>query len=67
MPTIEDMAPDLTKAKIFTVVDAKDGFWQVELSEKSSHYTTEVIQNLLFVYLIRNKSIKNRILLTQLH
>ena len=40
MPTIEDMAPDLTKAKIFTVVDAKDGFWQVELSEKSSHYTT---------------------------
>ena len=40
MPTIEDMAPDLTKAKVFTVVDAKDGFWQVKLSEKSSYYTT---------------------------
>ena len=40
MPTIDDMAPDLTKAKVFSVVDAKDGFWQVKLTDKSSYCTT---------------------------
>ena len=40
LPVIEDMLPDLSQAKFFTVLDLKDGFWQVKLSEKSSYYTT---------------------------
>ena len=32
-PTVEDIAPKLTKAKVFSVVDAKDGFLQVVLDE----------------------------------
>ena len=39
-PTIEDIAPKLTKAKVFSVVDAKDGFLQVVLDETSSFLTT---------------------------
>jgi len=40
MPTIDDVAPKLNNAKIFTVVDAKDGFLQVTLDEPSSYLTT---------------------------
>ena len=40
IPTIENIAPKLTKAKVFSVVDAKDGFLQVELDEPSSYLTT---------------------------
>ena len=39
-PTVEDIAPKLTKAKVFSVVDAKDGFLQVVLDEPSSYLTT---------------------------
>ena len=39
-PTLEDMVPKLSKARIFSVVDAKDGFLQVELDEESSFLTT---------------------------
>jgi hypothetical protein len=39
-PTIEDILPKLSKAKVFSVLDAKDGFWQVELDEESSLLTT---------------------------
>jgi hypothetical protein len=38
--TIEDLLPDLSKAKIFSVVDAKNGFWHVELDDESSYLTT---------------------------
>ena len=38
--TIEDILPQLSKAKVFSVLDAKDGFWQVKLDEKSSYLTT---------------------------
>ncbi len=38
--TIEDIIPDLGKAKIFSVVDAKNGFWHVALDEESSYLTT---------------------------
>ena len=40
MPVIEDILPNLTKAKVFSVLDAKDGFHQVKLSEESSYLTT---------------------------
>ena len=40
MPTIDDILPDLHNAKIFSVMDAKDGFCQVELTEQSSKLTT---------------------------
>ena len=39
-PTVEDVAPRLTKAKVFSVVDAKDGFLQVVLDKPSSYLTT---------------------------
>ena len=39
-PTIDDILPSLSNAKIFSVVDAKDGFLQVKLDEKSSYLTT---------------------------
>ena len=39
-PTIEKVATRLTKAKVFTVLDAKSGFWQIKLDEKSSYLTT---------------------------
>lgn len=38
--TIDEILPELTKAKIFTTVDASKGFWQVELDDESSVLTT---------------------------
>uniref|UniRef100_A0A5S6Q8Y2 Reverse transcriptase domain-containing protein n=1 Tax=Trichuris muris TaxID=70415 RepID=A0A5S6Q8Y2_TRIMR len=40
IPTIEEMLPRLSNAKIFSVLDAKDGFWQVRLDDQSSKLTT---------------------------
>ena len=40
MPTIENVLPKLTKAKILTVLDTKNGYWQVQLDEESSYLTT---------------------------
>ena len=40
IPTIEDVLPELSKARVFTVADAKNGFWQVKLDEESSYLTT---------------------------
>lgn len=40
LPTIEDLLPDLSKAKIFSVVDAKNGLWHVGLDDESSYLTT---------------------------
>ena len=40
LPTIEEVLPSLKDAKVFSLVDAKDGFLQVKLSEESSYLTT---------------------------
>ncbi|CAB4017096.1 Transposon Ty3-G Gag-Pol poly, partial [Paramuricea clavata] len=40
MPTIEEVATRLNRAKIFSVFDASNGFWQVELDPASSRFTT---------------------------
>lgn len=40
MPTIESEISDMSKAKVFSIIDAKDGFWQIKLTDKSSYLTT---------------------------
>ena len=40
MPTVEEILPELAKAKIFSVLDAKDGYWQEQLDQASSYLTT---------------------------
>ena len=40
LPTIEQVAARLNKAKMFTVLDAKTGFWQIKLDQQSSYLTT---------------------------
>ena len=40
LPVIDDLLPDLSKAKVFSVCDVKNGFWHVELDEASSYLTT---------------------------
>ncbi|XP_061195310.1 uncharacterized protein K02A2.6-like [Saccostrea echinata] len=39
-PTIEDILPELHQARIFSIVDAKDGFWHVEFDSDSSYLIT---------------------------
>ena len=36
LPTIKEVASRLTNAKVFIVLDAKIGFWQVKLAEDST-------------------------------
>ena len=40
LPVIDDILPSLANAKVFTVMDAKNGFWQVQLDTESSMLTT---------------------------
>ena len=40
LPTIEDTAARLSGAKVFTVLDVKQGFWHIPLEEQSSYLTT---------------------------
>ena len=40
IPTIEDNASRLHGAKVFSVLDAKNGFWHVKLDKESSYLTT---------------------------
>lgn len=37
---IEDILPELSNAKVFTTVDARNGYWHVVLDEESSLLTT---------------------------
>ena len=39
MPTIDDVLPNLAGAKVFSTVDAKDGFWHLKLDDESSRLT----------------------------
>ena len=40
LPTIEDIATRLHGAKVFTILDVRNGFWHVVLDEPSSFITT---------------------------
>ena len=37
---LDDILPNLAKAKVFSVLDAKDGYHQIELVDESSYLTT---------------------------
>lgn len=36
MPTVEDLWAELTDAKVFSILDANTGFYQIALDEESS-------------------------------
>ena len=40
LPVLEDLLPKLSKAKVFTTMDLKAGYWHVPLDSESSHLTT---------------------------
>ena len=33
MPTVDDILQKIAKAKVFTVLDAREGFWHVKLDQ----------------------------------
>ena len=39
-PTLDDVLPKLNGAKYFSIVDARSGYWNIELDHASSLYTT---------------------------
>ena len=39
LPVIEEILPELSKAKVFSKIDLKEGFLQVELDEETSKLT----------------------------
>ena len=39
LPTIDDILPEVNRAKIFSTFDVKNGFWHVELDDESSKLT----------------------------
>ena len=40
LPFIDNLLPELSKAKVFSVVDTKNGFWYVQLDTERSFLTT---------------------------
>ena len=40
LPTVEDIATRLHGAKVFTMMDVRNGFWHVSLEEESTYLTT---------------------------
>jgi len=40
IPVIEDVLPELSKARVFTKVDARNGYWHLVLDEESAKLTT---------------------------
>ena len=40
MPIIDDILPQLTGAKVFSIVDSEVGFWHLKLDDESSRLTT---------------------------
>nr|XP_034316278.1 uncharacterized protein K02A2.6-like [Crassostrea gigas] len=42
LPVLDDILPQLSKARTFTKLDVKEAFWHVKLDEKSSRLTTMI-------------------------
>ena len=40
LPTIDDILPKLAHAKVFSLLDAASGFWQIPLDPESAKLTT---------------------------
>ena len=40
IPTLEEILPKLNGAKVFSIVNAKCGYWNIILDEESSYLTT---------------------------
>ncbi|XP_014669349.1 PREDICTED: uncharacterized protein LOC106810484 [Priapulus caudatus] len=40
LPTIEDVLPNMSRVKVFSLFDAKNGFWHVAMDEDSSYLIT---------------------------
>ena len=40
IPVIDDVLPELARAKMFTKIDAKNGYWHVALDDESAKLTT---------------------------
>ena len=40
IPTLEEITPKLTGGKLFSKLDARNGYWNVKLDEESSYLTT---------------------------
>ncbi|XP_014673998.1 PREDICTED: uncharacterized protein LOC106814214 [Priapulus caudatus] len=40
LPTVEDVLPNMSGVKVFSLFDAKNGFWHVAMDEDSSYLTT---------------------------
>ena len=38
--TLEEITPNLTGAKLFSTLDARNGYWNIKLDEESSYLTT---------------------------
>ena len=40
LPVMDDVLPSLSRAKVFTKIDARNGYWHVQLDDESSKLTT---------------------------
>ena len=40
IPTLDEVIPQLSQAKVFSVADVKNGFWHIELEQTASELTT---------------------------
>lgn len=40
MKTVESVSAQIKDAKVYSVLDASSGYWQVKLSKDCQHYTT---------------------------
>ena len=40
IPTLEDILPELSRARVFSLADVRNGFWYVRLDEQSRKRTT---------------------------
>ena len=52
--SVDDILPELDKAKSFTKVDSKDGYWQIKLIEESSLLTLTLWQIKMESYAFRD-------------
>jgi len=59
MTTIEELLSKFTNAKVFTVLDAKNGFFQIKLDEKSLYLTTVWIPDGRYRYLRKPQGISS--------